>query len=859
MCIPNNLCIDSNMSAPNTSMPPEHHDAVGYIQDLANEENSGWFRYLCDAAIEQANGVLSAFDYANLHPLLFGKASYLSRNAVASGTVVKVPTVDHLQEIGSFTSFKRLGPSLRLSFPQRINIIFGTNGSGKSSICEALKVLADASAPARPLHNVTVSPPGVPSFSYQLQSSTTPALWNSTLGYGRCSEKIKYFDSSLASRSLVQNVDPGTVISIVPFHLASFNRLREMTVGFRNHCQKRKDLNLKFLEADIGKVQELFRDYQNTTLATLTIDEALELDDLIKEAQNFKDQETLSNLLKKIETLEKGVTEEGLKLLKTEVRELAKGSKLLSSFIVGVQTLWCLDISNIDKQIATKIDARRELNMVVAGSESPPDIFTAFLEYAASKCNFEHPETETCPLCQQFLQKEAQELFRNYHEYVSGQIAQDIRNLKEQRKVAGEYAGFLSNLHVPTILESSVIDASILTKLGKLFEAFFPFCASNIPSADAVEELKEICAELGDALIVKSESLETLLAGRAESEKELKRLWEKAKPLQIVEICASNLKLICNVHKRAKIDYTWGEKIAGFPALLRKVTAKSKLAHEELIVTDFETKLDAEYLALTNRTLEDFGVKLQRQGRESSVTVVPNISGSSLSDVLSEGEQRVHSLALFFAELETCDQSVIVFDDPVSSFDYNYITSYCRRLRKFLFDRPDRQVLVLTHNWEFFVQLQVTINKAQLNNHLSVQVLENCCTSATYSEKIDDLKRVIDRGLATPTEPSNDDKETLAGCMRRLIEAIVNTHVFANQRHQYKQKTLAVSTFGEFTKVVALEPTEAQKLSDLYSDLSITEHDDPRSAYVNIDRATFITRYEQIKTIEHAIIARKIL
>ena len=165
---------------------------------------------------------------------------------------------------------------------------------------------------------------------------------------------------------------------------------------------------------------------------------------------------------------------------------------------------------------------------------------------------------------------------------------------------------------------------------------------------------------------------------------------------------------------------------------------------------------------------------------------------------------------------------------------------------------------MLTHNWEFFVQLQVTLNKAGLNNFLSVQVLENCATSAEYSEKLDELKGVIDGILASPNEPSRDQKETLAGSMRRLIEAVINTHVFASQRHQFKQKTLEVSAFAKFTKLVALEPAEAQAFSDLYSDLSITEHDDPRNAYVNTDRATFVARYDRIKAIETAVVSRKI-
>ena len=73
------------------------------------------------------------------------------------------------------------------------------------------------------------------------------------------------------------------------------------------------------------------------------------------------------------------------------------------------------------------------------------------------------------------------------------------------------------------------------------------------------------------------------------------------------------------------------------------------------------------------------------------MTVLPQVGGRGIEGVLSEGEQRIHALALFFAELETCLQSVLVFDDPISSFDYNYIANYCARLRDFAVKHPARQ------------------------------------------------------------------------------------------------------------------------------------------------------------------------
>jgi hypothetical protein len=128
---------------------------------------------------------------------------------------------------------------------------------------------------------------------------------------------------------------------------------------------------------------------------------------------------------------------------------------------------------------------------------------------------------------------------------------------------------------------------------------------------------------------------------------------------------------------------------------------------------------------------------------------------------------------------------------------------------------------------------------------------------AVYSEKLDVLKKSIESFLKASGEPSKSQKEELAGKMRRLIEVVINTHVFNQQRHQYKQKNQAISTFLEFTKIVALQKDEAQTLRDLYSKLSVSEHDDPRNAYVNSDKAMFQTRYDEILNIETAIASRK--
>ena len=78
--------------------------------------------------------------------------------------------------------------------------------------------------------------------------------------------------------------------------------------------------------------------------------------------------------------------------------------------------------------------------------------------------------------------------------------------------------------------------------------------------------------------------------------------------------------------------------------------------------------------------------------------------GVDLPKVVSEGEQRCLSIAAFFAELSTADDmSGIVFDDPVSSLDYQWRQAVARRLVQ---EAKTRQVIVFTHDVVFLLLLK---------------------------------------------------------------------------------------------------------------------------------------------------------
>ncbi|NCB85607.1 MAG: chromosome segregation protein SMC, partial [Bacteroidia bacterium] len=513
------------------------------------------------------------------------------------------------------------------------------------------------------------------------------------------------------------------------------------------------------------------------------------------------------------------------------------------------------------KELKAKEEELELLAKALIPSGATLEKLLALIRPANEVCNLHEPETEQCPLCKQALRDSELKLFKQYSALLTGELDAAITELKDLLKTAKKSLKVISDSTPSSWAKDSVLPSERtepVKSIGKTIQERFKVGLEiDQDSIDLAASLRKIAEELSKALEDKEKLIAEAGRDREELVIKLKEVSAECQSLLYAKKIGENIDLVKDAYQRTRIADFWTSNLPNFTSVLRKITSTAKTAHKELVVGDFRARLNAEYLALAERDMSAFGVKLKDIGGDGAVTVNHHVAGQKIDDILSEGEQRVHALALFFAELETCEQQVIVFDDPISSFDYNYIGNYCNRLRDYIQNHPNTQIIVLTHNWEFFVQIQTTLNRARLNNKMAVHVLENCAAIDEYSENIDDLKRNIDTILAQTGEPTKSQKEVMAGNMRRLIEAIVNTHVFNKQRHQFKQKTQQVSAFDEFTKVVPLLATEAQSLRDLFEKLSITEHDDPRNAYVNTDKAMFQTRYGAIKNIETAIIGRR--
>ena len=838
-------------------------DAIGYLRDLGHSEGIPWLEMICDVAASGTT-TLSPFDLDTLVQLFTKRASYLRQPApptVAAPAGVTAITTDRLETIGPFHGFKRLGDSLAASFPKRVSIIFGANGSGKSSLCDALQILASNDAPKRPLHDVRSTTALSPSFDFKFPSDATIQSWSSQGSYGSRASTLKYFDSGVAVHNIKKSVQPGRIIELAPFKLDVFGTAKKHCEELRAELQRMQNENAALLTGTEDQVRTKFAKFSGTALSTLSSQNTATLKAQVESGETYTKDGELEEKLKKKAELEKATSEEGLKLLKGEVSALKALNGEIQPTLIASEKLIEIDPVVQSRTLKEKEKELEVLARALIPTGSDLEKLMALIRPANEVCNLHAPEPEVCPLCKQALQVSELELFKQYASLLTGELDAAITQLRKVIETADKHLNVVADSMPDDWAKDSVLPPERIEPIkstGKVIKEHFKKEGLIDQEGEAAAaSLRTFVDEISRSIEEKEDLIESARKDRDELLRQLSEVSTEYQALLYKKEISENINLVKEAYRRSKNADYWDLNLPAFATILRKITSTAKKAHKDLVVEDFKARLNDEYLALAEREMSAFGVELKDVGGDGAVTVDHHVAGQKIEAVLSEGEQRIHALALFFAELETCGQQVIVFDDPISSFDYNYIGNYSNRLRDFIQKYPARQIVVLTHNWEFFVQIQTTMNRAGLNGHMAVYVLESCVSLDEYSESIDDLKSGIDAILAISEEPNKDQKESMAGKMRRLIEAVVNTHVFNKQRHQFKQKSQQVSAFSEFTKVVPLLPSEAQTLRNLFEKLSITEHDDPRNAYVNTDKAMFVTRYNAIKNIEIAIIGRK--
>jgi hypothetical protein len=202
--------------------------------------------------------------------------------------------------------------------------------------------------------------------------------------------------------------------------------------------------------------------------------------------------------------------------------------------------------------------------------------------------------------------------------------------------------------------------------------------------------------------------------------------------------------------ERAEAQWVLKASIVGrrFQTIFKSHTEASKTASERLLNQNFEKRFKRECKKL--RAPE---VKLFFPGRQGQVARRKSVvADHRLSEILSEGEQKVIALADFLAEVELTPKAPIIFDDPVNSLDYRRMKELVDRLVEL---SRERQVVVFSHNIWFTTELLSRYEKSTAD-------------CSYYDVQADGVRfGVVSKG----THPRADTYKNLKGKLNGLIHS----------------------------------------------------------------------------------------
>lgn len=608
-----------------------YQDATGYFLELRNTINQAWFNALCDFTLNATGEPTTQEQLNRLWEALHNPAGYtplaipnFQMNNVAHPRNSRSVFID---QIHGFNEFKKLSDGLQLLFEKQITLIFGANGSGKSSICQALKILASPEQPNNPIHNARSTRPSRPSFNYRFRGDTQDRAWSEQDGFGSLSEYIKYFDSTAAFRYINDNISTKASVEISAFRLEIFDYARTFLDNFQSFSRHRINDQASTLNDRIEALKQKIMqtvDVGQEPFASWSSKKTKEMTDWISQLGQFDDlkEKELTDTEKNLTQYIAASSEEGLKALNAQHTILNQLEQRLIQFNQYCTSVPLTELQQAEANILQKKAAQAELSKgIFPEGATNVEQRRALINSASHLVSYEDVkvnETE-CPLCFQKLDENAETLFRSYHDFLTSALQSEITALSEKVNNA---MPLLDNIRTFDLGDYQPCEnllpadfANNLSTLTNTIKESVPFANAPFSSGNTVEfsksaKLPQIIQIVAN---VRQHLAATLKKGTDDKDaldKQIKQLQfqiGRLKAFQTVHLSRQEIQEICkDIQSFIPIENNYNG--INFTDIFRRMSIQGKKAHSELVLNTYEQQLNSEYVILSGMTLEQMGV-----------------------------------------------------------------------------------------------------------------------------------------------------------------------------------------------------------------------------------------------------------
>jgi predicted ATPase len=824
------------------------------LVDWANKQDS-WVRRLVGHAMATRRAI-SANEAEELYDL------FLAEKGI-EGEAAAEPMLDHgngtadataalrLLKLRGVKGVNALTTGYAIEFSEGLTILFGENGTGKTGYARILKRLAAVRQAEDIIQDINAVKPESPqaTVDYRLGDEELTLDWHDEAGVAPFT-RMSVFDAPAVNLHVDENL--GYVYTPADLSLFSY-----VTSGIRN-VQERGEAAVRELTTAANPYLQYFERGSPIYAAVETLGASTDLESLARMAS-----------LPESAADERARLEREVAALRTDTVEAVLGSqresiRTLESLEALAQSLADFDCDAYNEAVsglaAVQENYRRVREDTFSSDElpgTPDDEWQAFVTTAAQyqahigAAGYPH-EGDRCVYCRQELGTAAIKLIKKYAEFLDDALG---RQVAERQRSVATLGTTLTELAVSACREAvrRQTESGAADKLyGPARVLLQTLSTAQLEASEGVAVTTSTLAN--DAVLLLNELGPVLEKRRKEVEELTQQLTDRRKALetssgQLAHLTAQieldrHLPEIETHVARAKRAASIKTLLARFPNVLRSLTEVSKVASQELVNHDFEQRFAEECKAL--RTPK---IKLEFVGREGKAERRKTLTSKyRLSQILSEGEQKVIALADFIAEARLGDSSApIVFDDPVNSLDHRRLEEVAKRIASLV---DNRQVIVFTHDIWLATDL-LALFEGRTGDCVYFAVTDDETSGA--KGRIDrasgprwdtekELGRRIAEGLGEAAKASGETQSALVestyGTIRSWCEVVVEQVLFASVARRYRANIMmgklkevkpdrlqpAMDVVGEiFDKACRYMPDHSQPLERLSKRATLAE------------------------------------
>ncbi|BAK44746.1 AAA family ATPase [Eggerthella sp. YY7918] len=386
---------------------------------------------------------------------------------------------------------------------------------------------------------------------------------------------------------------------------------------------------------------------------------------------------------------------------------------------------------------------------------------------------------DLCPFCGQKYNDEARKLIHLYTEYLDGQEAKVISDLKAQdSQLAALRESYLQ------LIGSRL---ALVKEYDRRKPAFADFKETALPDIPAIEQLDAAIKSVTTLIEMKCQNISIeynadAVAGLAKLLKSVLHTVEEINELvqsmnssiQKIKTAKTSLRKTLCTEMAKKVRAEKDEAIEERGRILKEFEdLRNKIRNDESLSRRPKRDAVAEVFEMLLHRM--FGDKYTFDKERFTILFGHSALNSDAEQILSDGEKSIVAFCHYVAstyecitEEEDAQKLFFVIDDPISSLDYHFVYSVVQTIKTlgmlFGINNKNLHILVMTHNSAFFNML--CRNKiVEAHYILHNGVLEQAKNSgiAPYAAHLKDIDAVFNGGVIA---------HTIGNSIRQVIEGL---------------------------------------------------------------------------------------